>query len=257
MRYIKSFANDSAIQEAVDNKTLGKPYVALNVSAGTIDWDSKFIDYSKMYFTIEALEDGYFFVGKMHSNADYSINNGEWTKRSTTQYINLKTGDKVRVKHSQTGTTAQAYGWFWNNTIKFNVYGNVESMFYGDNFEGHNEAYRIAALFRDSTGLIDASNLIMPTNTADYQEMFKGCRNLTCSPVLPAATLVTRAYADMFGNCSKLNYIKCLATDISGSFCLHNWVSGVSSTGTFVKKAGVTWPTGASGIPKGWTVIEE
>jgi len=41
MRYLKSFINDAAIQEAIDNKSLGKPYVALNESAGTIDWNGK------------------------------------------------------------------------------------------------------------------------------------------------------------------------------------------------------------------------
>lgn len=46
-----------------------------------------------------------------------------------------------------------------------------------------------------------------------------------------------------------------LATDISASNCLNNWVNGVSSTGTFVKNAAMTsLPTGASGIPSGWTV---
>lgn len=52
----------------------------------------------------------------------------------------------------------------------------------------------------------------------------------------------------------KLNYIKCLATDISASNYTNSWVADVSSTGTFVKATGVTWPTGASGIPSGWTV---
>jgi hypothetical protein len=34
-----------------------------------------------------------------------------------------------------------------------------------------------------------------------------------------------------------------------------NWVSGVSSTGTFVKNAAATWDvTGVNGIPSGWTV---
>ena len=31
---------------------------------------------------------------------------------------------------------------------------------------------------------------------------------------------------------------------------------GVSSTGTFVKRSGVTYETGNSGIPVGWTVEE-
>ena len=37
--------------------------------------------------------------------------------------------------------------------------------------------------------------------------------------------------------------------------CTSNWVDGVASTGTFVKASDMNnWPTGASGIPKGWTV---
>jgi len=58
----------------------------------------------------------------------------------------------------------------------------------------------------------------------------------------------------MFLSCSNLNYIKCLATNISASNCLYNWVSGVASTGTFVKAADVNWSSGKSGIPSGWTI---
>ena len=46
-----------------------------------------------------------------------------------------------------------------------------------------------------------------------------------------------------------------LATDIIASSCLYNWVSGVASSGTFVKSKDATWSvTGNSGIPSGWTV---
>ena len=72
---------------------------------------------------------------------------------------------------------------------------------------------------------------------------------------LPATTLAKYCYNDMFCDCTKLNYIKMLATNISASMCLDYWVSRVSSTGTFVKNAAMTsLPTGASGIPSGWTV---
>ena len=44
-----------------------------------------------------------------------------------------------------------------------------------------------------------------------------------------------------------------LATDISKTGCLTNWVSDVSPTGTFVKNADVTWEAiGISGIPYKW-----
>jgi hypothetical protein len=52
-----------------------------------------------------------------------------------------------------------------------------------------------------------------------------------------------------------LNYIKMLATDISATDCLTNWVSGVASSGTFVKDLNMTTlSNGTSGIPSGWTV---
>jgi hypothetical protein len=86
--------------------------------------------------------------------------------------------------------------------------------------------------------------------------MFNGCTGLTTAPDLPATTLATSCYESMFYTCKKLNYIKMLATDISANRCLLNWVIGVSSTGTFVKNPAMnSLPTGTSGIPSGWTVV--
>ena len=88
-----------------------------------------------------------------------------------------------------------------------------------------------------------------------YWGMFMSCTSLTTAPALPATTLANFCYWGMFQRCTKLNYIKCLATDISATSCTSNWVSGVASTGTFVKASSMTsWPTGAKGIPKGWAV---
>ena len=83
--------------------------------------------------------------------------------------------------------------------------------------------------------------------------MFSGCTSLTTAPELPATTLATSCYAYMFDDCSSLNYIKCLAINF-GSYSTDDWVTGVSSTGTFVKASSASWSTGASGIPSGWTV---
>jgi len=68
--------------------------------------------------------------------------------------------------------------------------------------------------------------------------------------------LISNCYREMFYGCKKLNYIKCLATNISASYALYNWLKSASSTGTFYKKAGVTYPSDTSGIPTGWTVVE-
>ena len=89
-----------------------------------------------------------------------------------------------------------------------------------------------------------------------YEEMFYGCTSLTTAPQLPATTLSDGCYGGMFKGCRNLNSITCLAESGIGGYNTSIWVDGVSATGTFIKKAGVSWPTGDDGIPSGWTVVE-
>lgn len=98
------------------------------------------------------------------------------------------------------------------------------------------------------------------TTLADgcYNSMFQDCTSLTTAPVLPATTLTGNCYFNMFCYCTKLKYIKMLATNVSASYCLTYWTKGVSSTGTFVKHPDMnSLPTGTSGIPSGWTVVDD
>ena len=90
-----------------------------------------------------------------------------------------------------------------------------------------------------------------------YSGMFDGCSSLTKAPSLPAETLCDYCYSAMFMNCSSLNYVECLATDINYTDAVNWWMVGVADTGTFVKAASMTdWPSGDSGIPDGWTVVD-
>ena len=85
--------------------------------------------------------------------------------------------------------------------------------------------------------------------------MFYNCTSLSTAPTLPAKTLVSDCYYYMFYGCRKLNYIKALFTTTPSSSYTSNWVSGVASSGTFVKNIDATWDvTGTYGIPSGWTV---
>jgi len=72
------------------------------------------------------------------------------------------------------------------------------SLLYGDNFINNSEfpinsTHNLCALFRDSTNLIDASDLILPATigTAScYNGMFRGATNLSHGPKeLPATSL--------------------------------------------------------------------
>ena len=111
-------------------------------------------------------------------------------------------------------------------------------------------------MFYNCSSLTTAPELPATTLASScYNGMFYYCTSLATAPELPATTLAEYCYGDMFWGCSNLNYIKCLATNIPASNCTTDWVSGVASTGTFVKNSNMTgWTTGSDGIPTGWVV---
>ena len=97
-----------------------------------------------------------------------------------------------------------------------------------------------------------------------YFRMFSGCTSLTTAPIL---TLTKNegygyCYANMFKGCTSLNNITCLydpnlnPSHGDYSTMMSNWVTNVASTGKFYKREGANWPTGNSGIPYGWTIID-
>ena len=125
--------------------------------------------------------------------------------------------------------------------------------------------YCYLQMFNGCTSLTAAPKLPATTLFANcYYEMFRGCTSLTAAPELPAATLVNWCYCHMFYGCTNLSNITMLATDISASGCLNDWVSGVASSGTFTKEASLIQgsetgqiPTSTSGIPESWTVVNK
>ena len=117
-------------------------------------------------------------------------------------------------------------------------------------------------MFEGCTSLTEAPAL--PATTLGmfcYWQMFSGCTSLTKAPELPATTLASRCYERMFEGCSKLNEVRCnMPSSYSSSTIVSyasSWLSGVSSTGTFYTNADANWPSGSSGIPEGWTRVNE
>ena len=113
------------------------------------------------------------------------------------------------------------------------------------------------SMFASCTSLTQAPSILPATTLAKgcYNNMFSDCYKLTAAPELPALTLTNECYRSMFYNCNKLNYVKMLATDISATDCLSNWLFSVSTSGTFVKNANMNdLPKGDDGIPNLWTV---
>ena len=114
-------------------------------------------------------------------------------------------------------------------------------------------------LFEDCITICSVSEGFLPATTlaiSCYARMFYGCTSLVNAPELPAIYLKNWCYEYMFYGCSKVSYIKAMfTTNINATNYTKNWVSGVASTGTFVKNKNATWNvTGVNGVPSGWTI---
>ena len=193
--------------------------------------------YEEQYLTFETLEDGTFTFTE--NDLQYSLDNGvTWqTLTAGTSTPTISVGNKILWK--QIGLTPTSYTGIgkFSSTNKFNVYGNIMSLYYGDDFIGQTDLtgkdYAFNDLFYGCSKLISAENLILPatilakrcysgmlswceslvkcpeltaTTLADecYYAMFYRCLSLTKAPELPATTLATWCYGEMFSSCKSL-----------------------------------------------------
>ena len=293
-RYLKLFANESEYNSQKD-EVMAMPHVVLLEDTKKMVYEplppKNEIDYSKEYFTIEALEDGIFEIKVSQlmtepTSFKYRLNNEEWVETMENVSVSLVTTDKLQISCIN---DVFSNGWssLFKFTKSFNVYGNIMSLLYGDDFVGkaYLKEYLTFGYLFFNTNVVSANNLILPPTTLTnecyvgmfegctrittapellattlaencYQSMFNGCTSLTEAPELLATTLAYNCYYGMFAGCISLNYIKMLAIDVESDDFLTEWVNNVGNTGTFVKKKGVHMPIGDSGIPKGWTVEE-
>lgn len=229
--------------------------------------------YSAMPLTFEIISGG--TIGWDNSqtnvNIEYSVDSGQTWQNFTS--LNVNAGDKVMFRGTghtgfdgpDSGVDLHASRFTASTNTYFNAVGNIHSLLSSDytgitNLGDYGGAV-FFGLFSGNTGLVSAENLKLPAQTLVgdcYRDMFASCSNLTTAPELPAHDIywATGCYMYMFHSCSSLNYIKCLATgSVYGR--TSDWVTGVSPTGTFVKAAGMNdWPSGYSGIPTGWTVVD-
>lgn len=258
-RYIQSFAASGDVQTALEEQALGKPYVAYLEDAEKIDWDTLTPippgpDYSQMPLTFEILGAGdvswTFSIPGGSKTIEYSLNGGPWTSINSNPgvQIGVDNGDIIQFR-GDNATYADSYrtgpdtwawdagGYFGGSYVPMNVKGNIMSLIDSTNFSG---------LTSFSAG-----------TKFNFISLFNGCDIRDASNlVLPVASLTEGCYKGMFYGNYNLNYVKCLATDISATDCTDDWLGYVSGTGTFVKHPNTTWPTGTSGIPDGWTVID-
>jgi hypothetical protein len=220
--------------------------------------DKTSYDFSN-YMTFEVLGDGFQF--QPTRDVEYSCNGGGWEILSENKYSpSFMVGDFVSVKCVL--ERYEIFGPFYTNGKPFNLRGNALSLIYGDKIINTLEDYPYVfrSLFSSTVGLQHVEKGFLPATILSdgcYVAMFFNS-TIATAPELPATTLTSECYRNMYQACGSLNYIKMLATDISAYRCLDDWVGGVASTGTFVKNPAMTsLPTSKDGIPSGWTVVND
>lgn len=171
------------------------------------------------YLTIEALEDN--VTVQFEKELQYGIDGIGWTKLSPFSKILINSGQKLSFKATLSPIGGLGIGSFIIQGA-CNLKGNSMSLLLGDNAKNSNDLtgyfYAFYNLFRNQLGIKCVSNNFLPATTLVsncYSNMFYGCTSLTQAPELPATTLASECYRNMFYGCSNLNYIKMLATDIS------------------------------------------
>lgn len=235
MKYIKTFENREDYTDWTESQNYVTPNLAYCVYENEAQFEKRVRDYSKEYFTIEALEDGnvYFKYDELASTQvqrymEYSTDYGKtWTKTSNIDNdsviitVSMTEGQRAffrgdndtlnaGVDENKNPTNSGFY-----SGIEVNVYGNVMSLLYDDDFENTTTLsdYAFQGLCsggywkNDKLLVYDAANLILPSmtlTTGCYFNMFSGCTTLRTAPELPATTMANRCYASMFTNCTSL-----------------------------------------------------
>lgn len=227
----------------------------------------------------------------------YRKNGGSWSSISITSTsgntISVVAGDIIETYmmygSSSTSINYSSYYTYFTGTAEYKVYGNIYSLYNGQDFINSCSVnlpnYAFQYIFYQSN-VIDASNLILCFNNyGNYSisSLFGSCTKLKTGPVIignintgekscyyclgGCTSLVDsgpcifnsitgyNVLSNFFYGCTKLNKITALINSFSGTWSYYNY--NVPKTGTFIKVNGVSWNTGNSGIPTGWTVVEQ
>ena len=244
MKNIKLFSTEQEQLDAVLEPT----YVAYNEETGLVTCvkpksGGGDVDYTSMYTTFEALENGTFSIfyseGSGFEYVNYSLDGGQtWNDLQPNEQTPLiKTGERVNVKIKQGKVYLGSYALFVvQSTCKYNLYGNSLSLIYGDEFigkdsleiytEGEYGEYVNEGMYYSYNSLgfafagidietgepkdsliVDASNFILPKNTAIFSYYCMFCNNtyMTKAPVMDFETITYLSCGMMFAGCTSLN----------------------------------------------------
>lgn len=224
---------------------------------------------------------------------EYSLDNGntwtEWVENENVRSLTLLTGQTMHIRNtSETSTGFSTWDTsYYNFSFSDDTYaaGDLRSLLCKTpaNATNRNRVFCFYGLFMNAKNLISAKIKLLFTDLprSFYRSMFEGCINLIEVPETITATTASGAqpcyymfynctnitklpkltllqipeygYGNIATYCSNLNYVYTEMTDISARGCISRWLYQVSETGDLYCPAELTIPTGADGLPAGWT----
>lgn len=251
MRYIGFYNSGDAVQTAIDDKELGRPYVVYLNDEHRLDWNSKSVTppLSAQPLTFEIIsastitwKHGQSLWQAPSCTIEYSINDGPWSSITSTLEgvsFQINNGDKVKFRGDNNNYSAQL-GSAGNTLLvngTFKLYGNIASLIDSTGYTSVSRINGVSQFFKGNTGLTEVTEIAFGNNDKLHYDL-----------------LASYALKELFSGCASLAKIKCLLNRIDNNIISSNWVSNVAPTGTFVKHPDATWSSGVSGIPEGWTV---
>lgn len=164
----------------------------------------------KPYLRFTALEDGTF----KHNTAalEYSVDEGNtWVAlAANTDSPTVTAGNSILWRGKRSVGSGNHY---FVATGRFDASGNPLSLQYKDNFvdAAASSKYGFYKLFQNCTTLVNAKDIIIPTNITGGQfcmRMFEGCSSLISIPQLPNTSVAEDCYSTMFSGCSSLTMVQ-------------------------------------------------
>lgn len=138
-----------------------------------------------------------------------STDNKTYTDYDNTTGVTIPAGGKLyfKWKSGEFSNSQDNYHYF-SSTGNVSANGNIMSLLYSDYSTRTtiNHDYAFHCLLAMSN-LIKADELLLPATTLAtncYSNLFNNCKSLVSTPILPATTLTEGCYGAMFAGCSSL-----------------------------------------------------
>lgn len=251
--YIKLFDEHSEYEAYINGEDKVLPNVSYCIDNNEVHYNP-IATLAEKYLTTIAREDGTISFNIWSSmgtdmiiSISYSTNNGvAWTTEMNQNdkeehfsiNVNVNEGDTIlwkgiarQLAYFEEDEYGDFVGSFFSSTCDFDIKGNIMSLLYGDNFKGQTiieEDGAFSNLFHDYNEeklcrIVNAKDLVLPATTLTsncYSNMFYNCTTLVTAPsILPAIILSDYCYFGMFYGCSSLEEAPELPSTTLAEWC--------------------------------------